>query len=116
MRKAVAAALLVLTWVTTAFQSCIFQTDPVRPNSPPVIRDSSPEDLVLYMEAPVDSILFSMTASTVKLSCGRAGTRCSCSGSRDCSCSGSFGDKVTIYEQHDSASVVNAYDLMYPRL
>jgi len=45
-----------------AFQSCIFQTEPVRPNSPPYIKDFSPEDLLLVIEAPANSILFSFTA------------------------------------------------------
>ncbi len=45
-----------------AFQSCIFQTDPARPNSPPYIKDSCPEDLLLVIEVPIDSILFSFTA------------------------------------------------------
>ena len=61
MRKATGLIILGLAW-GMAFQSCIFQTDPVRPNSPPVIRESHPEDLLLVMEAPVDSILFSFVA------------------------------------------------------
>jgi hypothetical protein len=61
MRKAIWVVLLGLAW-GMAFQSCIFQVDPARPNSPPVIKDSSPEDLLLVIEAPVDSILFSVVA------------------------------------------------------
>ena len=61
MRKATGLTILGLAW-GMAFQSCIFQTDPARPNSPPYIKESSPEDLLLVMEAPIDSILFSFTA------------------------------------------------------
>jgi hypothetical protein len=61
MRKASGLILLGLAW-GMAFQSCIFQTDPVRPNSPPYIKDSWPEDLLLVIEAPVDSIIFSFSA------------------------------------------------------
>ena len=61
MRKATGLIILGLAW-GMAFQSCIFQTDPARPNSPPYIKESSPEDLLLVMEAPIDSILFSFTA------------------------------------------------------
>jgi hypothetical protein len=48
--------------LAAAFQSCIFQTEPVRPNSPPYIKEASPEDLELDIEVPSDSILFSFTA------------------------------------------------------
>jgi len=61
MRKATGLILLGLAW-GMAFQSCIFQTDPARPNAPPYIKDSSPEDLLVEMEVPVDSIMFSFTA------------------------------------------------------
>lgn len=61
MRKATGLILLGLAW-GMAFQSCIFQTDPARPNAPPYIKDSSPEDLLLEIEAPIDSIMFSFTA------------------------------------------------------
>ncbi|MCK4548884.1 MAG: hypothetical protein KAU49_01900 [Candidatus Krumholzibacteria bacterium] len=45
-----------------AFQSCIFQTDPARPNAPPYIKDYFPEELLQVIEVPVDSIMFSFTA------------------------------------------------------
>ncbi len=62
MRKANGLIILGLAW-GMAFQSCIFQTDPVRPNSPPIIKESSPEGPVLpAIEVPVDSIVFSMVA------------------------------------------------------
>jgi hypothetical protein len=61
MRKATGLIILGLAW-GLAFQSCIFQTDPVRPNSPPFIKESSPEDLLLVIEAPIDSIMFSFVA------------------------------------------------------
>ena len=61
MRKATGLIILGLAW-GMAFQSCIFQTDPARPNAPPYIKDSSPEDLLVEMEVPVDSIMFSFTA------------------------------------------------------
>ena len=61
MRKATGLIILGLAW-GMAFQSCIFQTDPARPNSPPYIKDAWPEELLLVIEAPVDSIMFSFTA------------------------------------------------------
>ena len=61
MRKATGLMMLGLAW-GIAFQSCIFQTDPARPNSPPYIKDFSPEDLLLVINAPDDSIMFNFTA------------------------------------------------------
>jgi hypothetical protein len=46
-----------------AFQSCIFQTDPARPNAPPYIEEFSPDELLLVIEAPVDSVRFSFSAA-----------------------------------------------------
>ncbi len=62
MRKATGLIILGLV-LGMAFQSCIFQTDPARPNSPPVIKESYPEGPHLPdIEVPVDSIMFSFTA------------------------------------------------------
>lgn len=48
-----------------SIQSCIFQNDPARPNSPPSISSYEPDVIVLTIEAPVDSIRFSIEASDV---------------------------------------------------
>jgi hypothetical protein len=61
MRKIAGLVMLGLAW-GMAFESCIFQTDPARPNSPPYIREFFPEELVLEIEAPVDSICFRFVA------------------------------------------------------
>ncbi len=46
-------------------QSCIFQNDPAKPNSPPSISGFEPRDMILTIEAPADSILFILQAQDI---------------------------------------------------
>lgn len=61
MRRAFWVLMPGLAWVV-AFPSCIFQNDPVRPNSPPTIISASPDELVLVIQAPVDTLRFTIEA------------------------------------------------------
>jgi hypothetical protein len=61
MKRAIWLTVMGLAW-GTAFPSCIFQNDPVRPNSPPTITFAFPDELVLVMQAPTDTIRFTLEA------------------------------------------------------
>ncbi|HSG27269.1 MAG TPA: hypothetical protein VLA34_02225, partial [Candidatus Krumholzibacterium sp.] len=61
--KGTKIAILSILVMTALSGSCIFQNEPLRPNTPPVIETFSPVSNDLYAMAPSDVITFTLTAS-----------------------------------------------------